>query len=117
VKEFAQLMVANHTDVNKAAKALASKLHVTPEENPTSLSLKEGADKNVANLRKLSGSAFDKAYIDHEVAYHQAVLDAVDKTLIPSAHNAELKALLTQARPTFVTHLEHAKQVQGMLSK
>jgi len=117
VKEFAQLMVANHTEVNKAAKDLVTKLHVTPEENPTSLSLKEGSDKNLANLRTLSGSAFDKAYIDHEVAYHQAVLDAVDKTLIPSAQNAELKALLMQARPTFVTHLEHAKQVQAMLSK
>lgn len=117
VKEFAQLMVANHADVNKAAKDLVTKLHVTPEENATSKSLKDGGDKNVAALKKLSGGEFDKAYMDHEVAYHQAVLDAVDKTLIPSAKNAELKALLEQARPTFVTHLAHAKQLQAMLSK
>jgi putative membrane protein len=117
VKDFAQLMVANHTEVNQAAKDLVTKLHVTPEENATSKSLKDGGDKNLASLKSLSGAAFDKAYMDHEVAYHQAVLDAVDKTLIPSAKNAELKALLEKARPTFVTHLEHAKQVQGMLSK
>ncbi|HEU4625629.1 MAG TPA: DUF4142 domain-containing protein [Steroidobacteraceae bacterium] len=117
VKEFAQLMVANHSQVNQQATDLVTKLHVTPEENATSKSLKEGGDKNLASLKKLSGSAFDKAYIDHEVAYHQTVLDALDNTLIPSAHNAELKALLQQTRPAFVTHLEHAKQVQSMLRK
>jgi putative membrane protein len=63
----------------------------------------------------LSGAAFDKAYIDNEVAYHQAVLDAVDKTLIPSASNAELKALLVKVRPAFVAHLEHAKAIQSSL--
>ena len=117
VKDFAQLMIANHTEVNKAAKDLVTKLHVTPEENATSKSLKDGGDKNLASLKTLSGGAFDKAYMDHEVTYHQAVIDAVDKTLIPSAQNAQLKGLLEQARPTFVTHLEHAKQVQAMLSK
>jgi putative membrane protein len=117
VKDFAKLMVANHTEVNQAAKDLVTKLHVTPEPNATSKSLQEGGNSNLASLKKLSGAAFDQAYMDHEVAYHQAVLDALDKTLIPSAKNAELKALLEKARPTFVTHLEHAKQVQAMLSK
>jgi putative membrane protein len=65
----------------------------------------------------LKGAAVDKAYIDHEVAYHQAVLDAVDKTLIPNAKNEELKALLVKVRPAFVAHLEHAKQVQASLGK
>jgi putative membrane protein len=117
VKDFAKLMVANHSEVNQAAKELVTKLHVTPEPNATSKSLQEGGDKNIASLKKLSGAAFDEAYMEHEVAYHQAVLDALDKTLIPSAQNAELKALLEKARPTFITHLEHAKQLQAMLSK
>ena len=65
----------------------------------------------------LSGAAFDKAYIDHEVAYHQAVLDALDKTLIPSAQNAELKALLVKVRPAFVAHLDRAKSIQASLAK
>ncbi len=115
VKAFAKRMVIDHTGVNKAAVALVTKLHVTPESNATSESLKQGGDQNLATLKPLKGAAFDKAYIDHEVAYHQAVLDAVDKVLIPSAQNAELKALLVKVRPAFVDHLEHAKHIQSML--
>jgi putative membrane protein len=110
-------MVTDHTGVNKSAVDLVTKLKVTPEDNPTSQSLKAGGEKNVAALKKLKGAAFDKAYVDHEVAYHQQVLDAVDKTLIPNAKNAELKALLVKVRPAFVAHLEHAKQLQSTLAK
>jgi putative membrane protein len=117
VKEFAQLMITDHSGVNKSAVELVTKLHVTPESNPTSQSLQKGGDDNMDALKKLSGSAFDRAYVDHEVAYHQAVIDAVDTTLIPSAQNAELKALLVKVRPAFVAHLEHAKSLQGKLSK
>ena len=113
VKKFAQQMVTDHTAVNKQAVDLATRLKVTPADNPTSQSLKQGGDKNLARLKGLSGAAFDKAYIANEVAYHQQVLDALDKVLIPSASNAELKALLVKVRPAFVAHLEHAKQVQS----
>jgi putative membrane protein len=115
VKKFGAQMVTDHSGVNKQATELVTKLKVTPKDNPTSQSLKSGGEANVANLKKLKGAAFDKAYIDHEVEYHQQVLDAVDKTLIPSASNAELKALLTKVRPAFVAHLEHAKHVQSTL--
>jgi putative membrane protein len=117
VKAFAQTMITDHTGVNKSATELVHKLHVTPEPNPTSQSLQQGGDQNLAHLRKLGGAAFDKAYIDHEVTYHQAVLDALDKTLTPNAQNAELKALLVKVRPAFVAHLEHARQLQTSLSK
>ena len=117
VKKFGQQMVTDHTGVNKQATDLATKLKVTPADNPTSQSLKAGGDKNVANLKTLKGAAFDKAYVDNEVAYHQAVLDALDKTLIPGASNAELKALLVKVRPAFVAHLEHAKTIQSSLGK
>jgi putative membrane protein len=117
VKKFAQTMVTDHTGVNKSATALVTKLKVTPEDNPTSQSLKSGGEKNVAALKALSGAAFDKAYVDHEVAYHQQVIDAIDKTLIPSAKNAELKALLVKVRPAFVAHLEHAKHLQTTVGK
>ena len=115
VQEFAQRMITDHSGVNKSAKELVQKLHVTPEPNPTSESLQKGGDQNLATLKGLSGSAFDKAYVDHEVAYHEAVLQAMDKTLIPSAQNAELKALLVKVRPAFVAHLDHAKQIQAQL--
>jgi putative membrane protein len=115
VKKFAQLMVTDHTAVNQQAVDLVTRLKVTPEDNDTSRSLKAGGEKNVAALKALKGAAFDKAYVDHEVAYHQAVLDAVDQTLIPNAKNAELKALLVKVRPAFVAHLEHAKHIASSL--
>ena len=115
VRKFAELMVRDHTDVNRQAVALVTRLKVTPEENETSRSLAAGGEKNVAALKALKGAAFDKSYVDHEVAYHQAVLDAVDTTLIPNAKNDELKALLVKVRPAFVAHLEHAKHLAGAL--
>ena len=115
VKAFGRMMQTDHVGVNKAAVELVTRLKVTPEDNPTSRGLKEGGDKNLAHLRTLSGAAFDRAYIAQEVAYHQAVLDAVDKTLVPSAQNADLKALLVKVRPAFVAHLERAKQIQTAL--
>ena len=117
VKDFAQLMVSDHTSVNKSAVDLVTKLKVTPEDNATAQSLKKGGEDNLANLKKLSGPAFDKAYVDHEVAYHEAVIDALDKTLIPNAKNDELKALLVKVRPAFVAHLDHAKHLQASLGK
>lgn len=115
VKKFGQQMVTDHTGVNKQATELVTKLKVTPEDNPTSQSLKAGGEKNIANLKTLKGAAFDKAYIDNEVTYHEAVIVVIDKTLIPGAQNAELKALLVKVRPAFVAHLEHAKQIQSSL--
>jgi putative membrane protein len=117
VKQFGQQMVADHTGVNKSATQLVTKLKVKPESNPTSESLKKGGTDNIAALKKLKGAEFDKAYVDHEVEYHQTVLDAMDKTLIPSAKNEELKALLVKVRPAFVAHLDHAKQLQSKLGK
>ena len=117
VKEFAQRMITDHGGVNKSATELVQKLHVTPEPSATSANLKQGGDENLAKLKTLSGAAFDKAYIDHEVAYHEAVLSALDKTLIPSAQNAELKALLVKVRPAFVAHLDMAKELQAKLGK
>jgi len=115
VRKFAKQMVTDHTAVNKQAGALVQKLKVKPEPNDSSASLQKGGDENVASLKKLKGAAFDKAYVAHEVAYHQAVLDAIDKTLIPSASNAELKALLVKVRPVIAEHLEHARHLQSQL--
>lgn len=117
VRKFARLMITDHTGVNKAAGVLVAKLKVMPEDNPTSQSLKSAGDKNLAQLKTLKGAAFDKAYVDHEVVYHQQVIDALDKILIPGATNGELKALLINVRPAFVAHLEHAKSLQSSVNK
>jgi putative membrane protein len=115
VKAFAKQMVTDHSGVNKQATALVKKLHVTPEESDISKSLKEGGAANISKLKGLKGKEFDKAYVDNEVTYHQAVIDALDKTLIPNAKNAELKDTLVKVRPAFVAHLEHAKHIQASL--
>jgi putative membrane protein len=117
VVEFAKLMIADHTGVNKAATELVTKLGVTPEPNATSQSLQKGGDENLARLRKLSGDAFDRAYVEHEVAYHEQVIAAIDGTLIPSAANPELKALLVKVRPAFDAHLAHARELLKSLTK
>jgi putative membrane protein len=113
VKAFANTMITDHTAVNKSAVELVTKLKVSPEENDTSRSLKAGGQENLAKLRDLSGKAFDKAYVDHEVAYHEQVISALDTVLIPNAQNAELKALLVKVRPAFEAHLAHAKNLQA----
>lgn len=117
VKAFGKQMVTDHTGVNKQATALVKKLKVKPEDNPTSKSLMSGGEDNLKKLKTLKGKDFDKAYIDNEVTYHQAVLDAIDKTLVPNAKNEELKGLIVKVQPAFVAHLEHAKKIQESLNK
>jgi len=116
VKEFANMMVTDHASVNQQAVNLVTKLKVTPEENASSKDLVAGGKKNIEDLGKLSGKAFDKAYVDHEVAYHEAVIGVIKNTLIPSASNEELKGLLVKSSPAFLAHLDHAKHLQTKLS-
>ncbi|HJU91095.1 MAG TPA: DUF4142 domain-containing protein [Gemmatimonadaceae bacterium] len=111
IRKFAQQMVTDHNGVNNAAVELATKLKLTPVPNETSTGLTKGADDTRAALAKKSGAEFDRAYIANEVAYHKTALGAVDSALIPSASNAELKALLVSVRPAFVAHTEHAEMV------
>ena len=117
VKEFARQMVTDHTGVNKAATALVTKLGVTPEPSETSRSLTTSGEQTRGSLQAKSGAEFDRAYIDNEVTYHQTVLDALDKTLIPNAQNAELKNMLVTTRPAFEAHLKMAKDVQASLTR
>jgi putative membrane protein len=113
VKNFAQTMITDHGAVNQQAVTLVRKLNVTPQANDVSRQLQQGADEARASLKTKSGAEFDRAYIAHEVQYHQAVLDALDQTLIPDAQNAQLKSLLQSVRPAIAAHLERAKQLQG----
>ncbi|HEX2079499.1 MAG TPA: DUF4142 domain-containing protein [Longimicrobium sp.] len=115
VKAFAEKMVTDHSGVNRAASDLVGRLGVTPERSATSDQLRQGGEQSRTALQGQSGAAFDRAYIDHEVTYHQAVLDAIDQTLIPSATSGELKALLQQTRPAVEAHLQHARQIQARL--
>lgn len=115
VTAFAESMQKDHEAVNDMALALVKKLNVTPEDNPTSQALVAAADKTRADLEKLDGAAFDKAYIDNEVAYHKQVNAALETLLIPSASNAELKDLLQTGLKMFQGHQQHAEHVAADL--
>ena len=115
VRAFAENMVKDHTAVNKQALALVKKLKVTPQDNPTSQALAKQAKAKRDELAKLKGAAFDKAYVDNEVAYHKTVDNALETTLIPSASNAELKSLLETGLKIFQGHEQHAEHVDAML--
>lgn len=111
VRAFAQDMARDHAAVNKQALALVGKLNVKPEDNDTSRSLTKQAATKHAELAKLNGAAFDKAYVANEVAFHKSVNGALDSLLIPSAKNAELKSLLQTGLKIFQGHQQHAEHV------
>jgi putative membrane protein len=111
VRAFAETMARDHKAVNDQALALVKKLGVTPEANPVSASLSEQAKAKSAELAKLDGAAFDRAYIENEIAYHRTVNTALSDTLIPNAHNAELKALLGTGLKLFQEHQQHAEHL------
>lgn len=115
VRQFAETMIKDHTAVNKAAGALAGRLGVTPLDNGVSQSLRAGADAARTELSGIRAVDFDRAYMEREVTYHQSVLEALDKTLIPNASNSELRNLLVQARAAVAAHLAHAIDLRGVL--
>ncbi|MDX8514994.1 DUF4142 domain-containing protein [Mesorhizobium captivum] len=115
VIDFAKDMERDHAAVNKQALDLVKKLKVKPEDNATSQALTKAAKEERAKLAKLKGAAFDKAYIENEVAYHKQVDSALETLLIPSASNAELKSLLETGLKIFQGHEQHAEHVAGTL--
>jgi putative membrane protein len=117
IDEFANLMIKDHTAVNKNATALVTRLGVKPEPSETSKSLQSSADAEQAKLRGLKGHDFDKAYLENEVAYHKQVLGAISDALIPNAQNAELKKMLVDVKPAFQAHLDHAEKTLAELDK
>jgi putative membrane protein len=115
VREFAKTMERDHQAVNDQALTLVKKLNVTPEDNDISKSLSTAAKAELAKLKKLHGAAFDKAYVDNEVAYHKQVNNALATVLIPSAQNAELKSLLETGLTLFKEHQMHAEHLASMV--
>lgn len=115
VQEFAKTMIADHNAIIKMATDLVTKLGVVPQDNAMSQSLLAGAKETTKKLNSTRGKAFDEFYINNEVAYHQAVIDAVKGVLIPQSQNAELKKLLETAMPILETHLGHAKMAQNTI--
>ncbi len=115
VLEFAEGMVRDHEAVNNQALDLVKKLKVTPQDNDTSKALTKAAADQRKTLSSLNGAAFDKAYMQNEVAFHKQVNSALKTLLIPSASNAELKGLLETGLKLFEGHQKHAENVVAAL--
>lgn len=113
ILDFARTMERDHKAVNEQALALVKKLNVAPAENAISTSLSNDAKKKLDELAALDGAAFDRAYVENEVAYHKAVNEALASTLIPSADNPELKSLLETGLTLFKEHQAHAEHLAG----
>lgn len=104
VKEFGALLVRDHKTLQDSGRALAMRLTIAPRPVAADFPLKATHDVAMKALQALSGAAFDKAFLEHEVAYHKAVIDAVNRTLMPGIKSLELKAFVEQAAPTFAAH-------------
>jgi len=115
VRKFAQTMITDHTAVLNSAVALVTRLGVTPVNNELVAVLSKQSSEHEAVLKTLSGAEFDKAYIDHEVAYHKAVIAVIKDQLIPGASNKELKDTLIAVLPAFIAHLKHCEMIQSSL--
>lgn len=115
VVDFANSMLNDHQAVNEQALALVKKLNVTPEDNAISQALTKAAADKREELSKLESPAFEKAYVENEVAYHKQVNGALETLLIPSAQNAELKGLLETGLKLFQGHQAHAEHVAASL--
>ena len=105
VLKFAETMQRDHRGVIDQAVALAKKLGVNPLDNAVSKKLVADSETTKKDLLSRAGKSFDKAYIDNEVGYHKAVIQAVEDLLIPETENGELKKLLDNVLPALRLYL------------
>jgi putative membrane protein len=117
VRRFAEMMVNDHRAARQLGRDLAHRLNVTPTPPGKDFALARDHASIMKALHAAEGKAFDQAYIDHEVSYHQAVIDAVTTQLLPATKNAELRALEVKVAPNFQAHLAAGKAVQQKLPK
>lgn len=115
VKEFAEQMIKDHKAMDVKVGELQRKMNIRPQDSTLSTGLKAKANTAIAGLKPLSGDAFDEAYMLSQVSMHGDVQEAIRDSLLPSAKNAELKALIQEAAPKIDMHLQHAKQLQEKL--
>jgi putative membrane protein len=115
VRHLAQQFINDHKAVRQQGRDLSKKLLVTPTP-PKPFDMAASHAKVMQDLQGKSGAEFDKAYVAHEIRFHQAVLDAVQGTLLPAIKNQELKAFVEKVGPAFGGHLEAAKQLEKGLT-
>ena len=115
VREFGAMLVRDHTTVRQQGRDLVKKLGVTPTQPVGDQGAKDHAAA-MKSLRALHGPAFDHAFLQHEVAFHKGVIDAVTSTLLPAIQNAEVKALVVRVAPAFQAHMLAADNLDRRLA-
>jgi len=110
VRDFGGMLVRDHRSVRAQARKLAKSLHVTPTP-PKDFALAKAHVAAMRSLRGVKGQEFDRAFLQHEIDFHNAVIDAVTKTLLPATQNAQLKDLETKVAPAFVAHRDRAQSL------
>jgi len=108
--EFGEMLVRDHTNVRQQGRDLAASLKVTPTP-PKDFALAKAHADAMKKLRSLSGKDFDRAFLQHEIDFHNAVINAVTTTLLPATKNAQLKDLETKVAPAFVAHRDRAQNL------
>ena len=116
VRDFGAMLVHDHKAVRQQGRDLAKKLHVTPTPPADDAGAKAHAAA-MAKLRAVSASRFDHAFLQHEVAFHKAVIEAVKTTLLPALKNAEVKELVTKVAPAFEAHMMAAANLDKRLTQ
>ena len=114
VRDFGAMLARDHKMVRGQGRDLATKLGVTPTPPANDASAKAHADA-MKKLRTLKGAEFDHAFLQHEVAFHKSVIDAVTSTLLPAINNAELKDLVVKVAPAFQAHMLAAQALDKKL--
>jgi putative membrane protein len=114
VKAFGKMLAHDHDVVRQQGRDLAKKLGVTPTPPGPDFQMAKDHYAALAKLKGTTGAAFDRAFLENEIAYHKAVIDAVTNTLLPAIQNAEVKALVVKVAPAFQAHLVAA---QNQLNK
>lgn len=115
VKRFAREMMGEHHALRLEGEQVAKKAGITPSA-PGNDPVAPLAQKETAVLDSTAaGPAFDRAYIEQEVAVHRAVKDLLDQAA-GAADNADLKAAIAKATPIIARHLSEAEKLQQKLA-
>lgn len=115
IRDFGAMLARDHKNVRQQGRDLAKKLGVTPTP-PKDFAMAKDHEAAMKKLESLKGKEFDKAFLQHEVGYHKAVIDAVSTTLLPALQNAEVKDLVTKVAPAFKAHEDAAQNVLNKIS-
>lgn len=109
VRNFGEMLARDHQLVRGQGRDLAAKLGVTPPAVARDFALRVNYINAMKRLSALEGKEFDRAFLEYEIAYHKAVIDAVTNAFLPAIKNAELKAFVEKVAPAFVGHMQAAE--------